>query len=572
MTVDKPKRKVRKLSEFKKPIVVGSGIAVIAIAGILTGLFFINISNGDDDSPEVGMIYCYKGLPYSLDPVGVQYDTETYLVSLIAEGLFIYNYSNNDPKIIPGLATHSDWSDDWLNLTCTLRQRVEFHDQTPFNAAAVKWNYDRLYRLINHTYYPFLWLLPDGRPIINETQIINDYTVRFVLNAPYAPFKSLLTSFSACILSPSATPANEFLDIATERTIGTGPFKFENFNVGENFTLLANQNYWGVEPEIDKLTVLGKYFGPAMDALNLGQIDAIRFRPALLDYELDAALNSSFYTYQESMMADFRWITMNNNRINSTMRKAISYAFNYSALEPMEWSAVRAVSPIPEEVLYHNITGINAPYYNISTARQTLIEVGWNGTTGLLANDDISSGNPWETIANSSFPIATYNYTYISWLPSLHPMIYLSHVLSENLMQIGVKINLVGVSWNQHWAMIEEMHGYHRNMYDMTYVWWGADYNDPFNFVNLMFTNKRVALNAGQVNDTMTQIWLDQATGEFNTTLRRELYYNIQKRLIEEVYPFVVAFSSKLTDIYRTNITGWYSNFFTMPFKTIRFN
>ena len=46
-------------------------------------------------------------------------------------------------NFIPQLATAWTWSPDNLTLTLTLRQGVTFHDGTPFNAAAVKYNLDR---------------------------------------------------------------------------------------------------------------------------------------------------------------------------------------------------------------------------------------------------------------------------------------------------------------------------------------------------------------------------------------------------------------------------------------------
>ncbi|MFP3513438.1 ABC transporter substrate-binding protein, partial [Peribacillus sp. SIMBA_075] len=57
------------------------------------------------------------------------------------EGLLIYD---KDLKLIPGLSTEYSVNDDATEYTFKLRQNVKFHDGTPFNAQAVKINFDRM--------------------------------------------------------------------------------------------------------------------------------------------------------------------------------------------------------------------------------------------------------------------------------------------------------------------------------------------------------------------------------------------------------------------------------------------
>ena len=87
----------------------------------------------------------------------------------------------------------------------------------------------------------------------------------------------------------------------------------------------------------------------------------------------------------------------------------------------------------------------------------------------------------------------------------------------------------------------------------------------------MLFTNKRLAENIGQVNDSQTQMWMEQASVEGNSTNRKEIYYQIQKHLIEEVFPITCSYSSIVSDVYNPRVKGWYFNLFKIPFNEIYF-
>ncbi|MFX0105332.1 MAG: ABC transporter substrate-binding protein, partial [Candidatus Hodarchaeota archaeon] len=158
--------------------------------------------------------------PDEIDPQNTyefaQNSCEYDVIQQVCEGLYGYNYSDPEMAIIPYLATSDGtWSFDGLNYTVPLRSGVTFHDGTVFNAHAVKFTFDRLSYLMNVTgtlpggmsksiiasFYEF----SDGTPIINRTEVINTYTIKFILNAPYAPLQALLCFSGSYILSPVST-------------------------------------------------------------------------------------------------------------------------------------------------------------------------------------------------------------------------------------------------------------------------------------------------------------------------------------------------------------------------------
>ncbi|MFW9881038.1 MAG: ABC transporter substrate-binding protein [Candidatus Thorarchaeota archaeon] len=556
-----PKKKVPKIAEMKKPIIVSSIIFSIALTGIIVG---INIYSNTTQSGGV-LYFIGYGLPFTIDPIDAMDLVDADLINQVAEGLFDFD---ENLGIICCLATGYEWSADGLNLTCTLRQGVKFHDGTPFNATAVKWNFDRAYRLLDNISFSFLWLLPDDRPIINETQVFDEYTVKFILNAPYGPLLSLFASLYSYIASPTSSPADDYISIASGGLVGTGPFIFESYTAN-NITLSANPHYWGGKPQIDKLIIL-EPTGSA-SALNESLLSGKIHMKKHVTFEesiLNSFRSNPLFTVSDPLPVPFLdFIVINNNLINITMRKAISYAINYTNYQYTN-RYIPAKGPIPESILYHNITDIDVPYYNISVARRTLKDGNWPGTDHLTANNNISAGNEWELLANSSTPLAIYNYSACyNWPRS----IWYADRIIEDLKQIGVKVEPFNLTLAEWYRIYLELDGYHRNMVELFYNFWYADYNDPSNFITEFYTNKKLGDNVGQVNDTEMQEWLEDALIETDATVRRQLYYKIQKRLIEEVFPNIWLNSRTRVDIYVSNLKGWYPHPYKDTFKLVYF-
>ena len=107
------------------------------------------------------------------------------------------------------------------------------------------------------------------------------------------------------------------------------------------------------------------------------------------------------------------------------------------------------------------------------------------------------------------------------------------------------------------------------DIFELTYLQWIVDYNDPSNIINALYSNKKPNWNIGQVNDTQVQQWMEEGLEETNETAREEIYYRIQKSLIEEVYPNIWIWQWIRTDVYVSNLRGWYPNGFKDLFKFV---
>jgi ABC-type transport system substrate-binding protein len=253
---------------------------------------------------------------------------------------------------------------------------------------------------------------------------------------------------------------------------------------------------------------------------------------------------------------------MNNKIINLTMRKAISYALNYSVFISL-LGGTRCLSPITPSMLYSKWDVFNVPYYDVQTARQVLKDVGWNGTADLPANSNISSGNEWEQLVIDEKPLATYNFTYPtnSWT---YEKVF--NITSHNLKQIGVKIEAAKVTGEEYKNIVFHPE-LQRHKIELIFQGWQAPDLDPHNTLRLI-NALEPSFNMGQVNDIQLQQWIEDAIVEVNVTKRENLYYNIQQRLIEELFPIVWVVVNIYFDIFGPNVKG-IQTLFTNPNKFV---
>lgn len=146
------------------------------------------------------------------------------------------------------LATSWTVSDDRKVYTFKLRKGVKFHDGTPLDAEAAKFNLDR-YRQkdsIRST---------EVEPV-KSVEAVDPTTLRVTLKEPFAPFLAVLTDRSGIMASPKAIKKSG--GRISKHPVGTGPFEFVERVTGDHITVKKNPNYWkkGL-PKLDKIIYRG---------------------------------------------------------------------------------------------------------------------------------------------------------------------------------------------------------------------------------------------------------------------------------------------------------------------------
>jgi peptide/nickel transport system substrate-binding protein len=143
-------------------------------------------------------------------------------------------------EFVPGLAESWEISEDGLTYTFHLRDDVTFHDGTPFNADAVRVNFERALSEDANSLRAAQLLGP-----VERVEVVDEYTVRLVLAEPFAPLMDGLSQPYLGIASPKAL--SEY-DTATYQfhQVGTGPYRFVEYIVNDRLVLERNPDYaWG---------------------------------------------------------------------------------------------------------------------------------------------------------------------------------------------------------------------------------------------------------------------------------------------------------------------------------------
>jgi len=191
----------------------------------------------------------------------------------------LFEYALNKNELAPSLGLSGEWIDD-TTLEIKLREGVNFTNGEPFDAHAVKFNFDyqRQHNL--------------GRGIqvylknVRQVQIIDPYTVRMVLSQPdvFVMDKMWIGPISGWVIGAprymERVGWKEFL----RRPVGTGPYMVEGVvkdyrkvEEGEVYaTLVANPDYWKKgHPRIQKITFVRYTPKKALRAIIEGRVDLV---------------------------------------------------------------------------------------------------------------------------------------------------------------------------------------------------------------------------------------------------------------------------------------------------------
>ena len=185
-----------------------------------------------------------------------------------------------DMKIVPQLAESWTMADDLRSCTLKLRGGARFHDGTPVDAAAVRFNIERLMDRQRN---------PTNRPLWDPVAGIDTPdagTVVLHLSQPFAQLPNSLAHVSGAMVSPAAV-AKYGEDGIAKHPVGAGPYRLASFDPGQQLVLDAFDGYWGGRPKTAKLT-LKTIADPStrVAALRTGAADVIDSLPVALIADL----------------------------------------------------------------------------------------------------------------------------------------------------------------------------------------------------------------------------------------------------------------------------------------------
>ena len=348
---------------------LAAATSTLAIGGLAVPAFA--------ETPEGVLIVGQIAEPKSLDPAGVTAVNDFRILVNVYEGLV--RYKPGTLEVEPQLATDWSISADGTEYTFTLRDGVSFHDGTPFNAEAVKFNFDRMldesHPFHNTGPFPLAFFFS----AVESTEAVDDMTVKFTLNAPYAPFLSNLAYPTGLMVSPAAVAANG-ADFGRHPS-GTGPFKFAEWRSNEAVVVEKNAAYWGDPAGTDAVV-----FRPITDSntrvaeMLAGGIDMMVEVPPT---SLSQFQGDGFSVVEQA--GPHVWFLILNAKegpmSDKRVRQAANYAINKEAIvnDVLEGTADVAAGPTPPAFAWAYNADLEPYPYDPAKARALLKEAGAEG-------------------------------------------------------------------------------------------------------------------------------------------------------------------------------------------------
>ena len=182
-----------------------------------------------------------------------------------------------DMKIVPQLATSYEMSPDLMSMTLKLRAGVVFHDGTPCDAAAVKFNIERMMDKKRNTTNRPLW---DPLTAVESPDAGDHRAAHRRRRSQRCRTRSRMVRARSC--RPRTSPKLGEAGVA-QNPVGAGPYMLESFKPGQELVLKAFDKYWGGKQGADRLVFRSiPEAATRISALRTGAVDVIDAVPVQL--------------------------------------------------------------------------------------------------------------------------------------------------------------------------------------------------------------------------------------------------------------------------------------------------
>ena len=377
-----------------------------------------------------------------------------------------------------------------------LREGVTFHDGTPFNAEAVKINFDRMQNFdetdqASAYYYGALMdgFGPDN--LISSVEATDELTVTITLREPSPTFLYGITLTPFSIVSPAVLEAtgadsSETSTFDTDITqAGTGPFVMDDYIPEEAATLVRNENYWGDLAFLDRL-IIRPIADPAarLQALQGGSIQGYDL-VSPPDYE---TVESEGFSLVERLSFNALYLGINPVARENAAAAESGVADVYEGEE----------SPLGDLAVRQAIAR--------AIDKQALIDAFYGGR-GSVADDFLPPSSGWYDAVLSGVTPDTYDpegaaalleeagftadnpATVHFWFPTEVTRPYmpdpagLHEAVSQMLTDVGFNVVSHSDIWDDPGYLFDAQNGY----YDLHFLGWTGDYDDPSNWYGVHF-------------------------------------------------------------------------------------
>lgn len=333
---------------------------------------------------------------------------------------------NSDMKIINDLATEYSVSSDGLVWTVKLRKDVKFSDGKPLTADDIIFTYETAAKSSSVV----------DLSIMKSVEAIDDYSVKYTLKNKQSTFINILTN-------TGIVPKHAYTQDYFQKPIGSGPFKFVQWDRGQQLIVEANPEYYGEKPYFKKITFLYLSEEAAFAAAQAGEVDIAGIVPAYANQRVKGMrLEAVESVDNRGIMFPY---------VKSGSKTKDGYPIGNDVTSDISIRKAINIAVGRKELLYGILNGYGSPAYtlcdkmpwwnpdtvikdaDIEGAKKILAEGGWkdNNGDGVLEKDNLA---------------AEFKLVYPSGDQTRQS---LAIAVADKVKSIGIRINVDGKSWDE---------------------------------------------------------------------------------------------------------------------------
>ncbi|WP_194411488.1 ABC transporter substrate-binding protein [Microbacterium cremeum] len=514
-------------------------LAVVAFPLVATLALASCAAGGEDPSgadPSGEVVWAIEGANLSaghMDPQTSQLDVSAMVQRAALDSLV---FQEADGSFSPWLAESWEIEDDGAAYVFTLRDDVTFHDGEPFDAAAVKANFDRIADPETASAQAASML---GGEFYEGTEVVDEHTVRVSFAQPYSPFlqaasTALLGFYSPAVLEESA---DQLKAGGPGVTVGTGPFELTEYTPDQEIVYTRNDDYaWGPhDAGAAKFETLRVEILPEasvrVGVVESGEADLASQLPPNLAADLDDALTVDANEYPGlpySLYLNEKHGVFADERVREAFSRAIDIDTSVEEIFfgqfPRAWSILGSTTPAYDASLEGSWP------YDASEAGALLDEAGWTerDSDGYRTKDGERLSARW-----------------IAWTPVPDDRAALANAIQSDLKAVGFEVVrevLEPGAYNEQ---------YGPKTFDLTD--WGFSGVDPDLLRSHLHTDG--FQNASQVSDADLDALLEAGVATSDTAERAEIYTDVQQWNADHV-AIVPLYSPSLITAVSDSVTG----------------
>lgn len=512
------------------------------------------------EAPSGGIFRRLWSDPATLDPHLVTDTGSAFIVVEVFSGLVKFD---TDLHLVPDMAKSWEIDSSGTVYTFRLREDAKFHNGRPVTAQDFKWSIERAASPSTASPVADTYLNDivgameyiDGEAdSIAGIKVVDDHTLQITVDAPKAYILAKLTYPTAYVLDRNVVEGAG-QNWWVENGVGTGPFKLKEYRIGERIVLERYRDFYGQKAKVDFIQMnlaggqaMAMYENDEIDITGVGLFDLERVQDPNepLNSELVVAPPdfSVFYVGFNPTIPPFD---------EPKFRQALSHAVDKEliASEVLSNLVVPAYGILPPgyPAYNENLRGLT---FDPGTAQRLLSETPYADFLGNVTSDSLYFKTAQEFLGESPFAGFGNTPRIEVTVPGTGGTIGLDLEVVIDFWRrvLGVEVDIVQV---ESATYLEELD---LQKYQAFYAGWQADYPDPQDFLDILFHSESSLNHMAYSNAEIDSI-LEQARVEHDTIRRRDLYQEVEAKLVNDAAWLPLWYSGEQFVLIKPNVKGY---------------